>query len=409
MYDVILNSIQDLTSKLWTLKQVQGDKGIGLFIMAKKDFYEVLGVSKSATQEEIKAAYRKLALKYHPDRNPGNKEAEEKFKEAAAAYEVLSDADKRKKYDQFGHAGFEGMGGGAGAHGMNMDDIFSNFSDIFGDIFGAAGGQRARKKTGPQPLQGHDLNRDLEITLKESFTGTKHEVRYHRFFPCESCHGKGMKEGTKAQPCPKCNATGQIHFQQGFFMYSQACGACHGQGFTIPSPCKECGGQSRVQKLDKFTVNIPAGIFNIAELRIAGKGDAGVYGGPAGDLFLRVRVKPDPIFKRVEDNLECSIMLTYPQLVLGAQVEIETIDGKKETIKIPKGCPVGERIVIADKGFAKLRGKGSGNLIVITQCHIPKKLSAEAKELLVKFAEKLESSHDKTDGYIMGFFKKFLG
>lgn len=376
--------------------------------MAKKDFYDVLGVSKSATQEEIKAAYRKLALKYHPDRNPDNKAAEEKFKEAAEAYEVISDADKRKKYDQFGHAGFDNMGGGHhGPHGMNMDDIFANFGDIFGDMFGGKQ-QRGRKKTGPEPLQGHDLQRELEITFKESFTGCKHEIRYHHFFPCESCQGKGLQAGTKVKACDKCGATGQVHYQQGFFMYAQACGACRGQGFTIPSPCKECGGQSRVQKMDKFTVNIPAGVYQHAELRISGKGDAGVFGGAAGDLFLRIRIKPDPNFRRHEDDLECNLMLTYPQLVLGAQVEIETIDGQKETIKIPKGCPVGERIVIAGKGFPRLRGKGAGSLVIITQCHIPKKLSSETKEALTNYAEKLEAPQN-CDGYIMGFFKKFLG
>lgn len=376
--------------------------------MSKKDFYQVLGVAKTATADEIKTAYRKLAMKYHPDRNPGNKEAEEKFKEAAEAYEVLSDADKRKRYDQFGHAGFEG-GAGNGHHGgMNMDDIFSNFGDIFGDIFGG-GRQKARKRTGPEPIEGHDLHREVEITLKEAFTGTKHEVKYYHFFPCESCSGKGLQAGTKVNPCPKCQATGQIHFQQGFFMYSQACGACNGQGFTIPSPCKECSGQSRVQKYDKFSVTIPQGIFNGAELRIAGKGDAGVYGGGAGDLFLKIRVLPDPKFKRVEDDIECSIMLTYPQLVFGAQIEIETIDDQKETIKIPKGCPVGERIVLPGKGFERLRSKGKGNLVIITQCHIPKKLSNEAKTALTTYAELVGNATENQGGSIMGFFKKFLG
>lgn len=375
--------------------------------MNTKDFYTVLGVTKTASQDEIKAAYRKLALKYHPDRNPDNKEAEEKFKEAAQAYEVLSDPEKRAQYDQFGHAGFEGIGGGHGHGGMNMDDIFSSFGDIFGDLFGG-GAQRTRKKTGPEPLQGHDLRRDVEISLKESYTGTKQELRYHRFFPCEDCSGKGMQAGTKAQQCSACKGAGQTHYQQGFFMYSQTCGTCRGQGFIITAPCKTCGGQSRIQKFDKFSINIPAGVFHGAELRIAGKGDAGVYGGNTGDLYVHIKAKSDPIFNRVNDDLTCSILLTYPQLVLGAQVDIDLIDGTKETIKIPKGCAVGERIVIAGKGFPLLRGKGAGSLIVITQCHIPKKLSAEAKQLLHDYAEKLESP-SKEGGYIMGFFKKFLG
>jgi molecular chaperone DnaJ len=374
----------------------------------KRDYYEILGVSKTASAEEVKAAYRKLALKYHPDRNPGNKEAEEKFKEAAEAYEVISDVEKRKRYDQFGHAGMAGGPGmgGFNSHGMNMDDIFENFGDIFGDIFGAE--RRAKKKTGPEPRRGHDLHKDITITLKESYTGTKQEIGYYHFAQCEECKGKGMQPGTKAVQCPTCKGTGQVHFTQGFFMYSQACSKCNGQGFTIPSPCKGCNGQSRKQIYDKFSVNIPAGIFDGAELRITGKGDAGVYGGSTGDLFLKVQVKSDAHFKRVEDDLECTVLVTYPQLVLGSQVEIENIDGTKETIKINKGCAVGERIIIPGKGFPKLRGTGKGNLIVITNCDIPKKLSAKAKELLTEYSKEIGTTTQGNSG-ISGFFKKFLG
>jgi molecular chaperone DnaJ len=378
--------------------------------MNKKDFYEVLGVSRSATDQEIKAAYRKLALKYHPDRNPGNKEAEESFKEAAAAYEVLSDPQKRKTYDQFGHAGMNGgMGGfGGGPHGMNMDDIFENFGDIFGDILG--GQKRARKKaTGPEPRRGHDLYKNINVTLKESYTGTKQEIAYYHFQECDTCKGKGTKAGTKPVTCPTCKGAGQMHFSQGFFMYSQTCSACNGQGFTIPSPCPTCNGQSRKQVYDKFNVTIPAGIFDGAELRITGKGDAGVYGGPSGDLFLKVAVQTDAHFKRIDDDLTCTVLLTYPQLVFGSQVEIENIDGTKEAIKISKGCPVGERIIIAGKGFPKLRGSGRGNLVVITNCDIPKKLSEKAKELLTDYSKEIGTQTHGNSGGISGFFKKFLG
>lgn len=376
--------------------------------MAKRDFYEVLGVPKTATTEEIKASYRKLAMKYHPDRNPGNKEAEEKFKEAAEAYEVLSDAQKRKTYDQFGHAGMNaGAGGGHyGQHGMNMDDIFANFGDIFGDMFGDQ--RRARKKTGPEPRRGHDLYKDINVTLKESYTGTKQEVAYYHFETCDTCKGKGTKPGTKPQTCATCKGAGQTHFSQGFFMYTQTCAACNGQGFTIPSPCTTCNGQSRKQIYDKFSVTIPAGIFDGAELRIAGKGDAGVFGGPSGDLFLKVTVKPDTHFKRVDDDLTCTILLTYPQLVFGSQVEIENIDGTKEAIKISKGCPVGERIIIAGKGFPRLRGSGRGNLVVITNCDIPKKLSEKAKTSLSEYSQEIGTSTQGNSG-ISGFFKRFLG
>lgn len=371
-----------------------------------KDYYEILGVSKQASQQEIKAAYRKLALKYHPDRNPDNKEAEEKFKEAAQAYEVLSDSQKRNQYDQFGPAGFEGAAG-AGA-GMNMDDIFSAFGDIFGDIFGG-GFKRSRKKGGPEAKRGHDLHKDIQINLKEAFTGSKKEIKYYRFFTCETCKGKGTKEGTAAKECAKCHGTGQITTRQGFFMYSQTCSACRGEGYIIPSPCPACSGQSRIQKLDKFTVNIPKGIFDSAELRIAGKGDAGVYGGSAGDLFLQVTIMPDKKFKRIEDDIVVNVMLTYPQLTFGSQVEIENIDGSKVNIKIPKGCPVGKEIIVASKGFARLRSKGYGNLVVVTQCHIPKKLSKEAKEKLKEYAQLIGSNIEDNSGSIAGFFKKFIG
>ena len=378
--------------------------------MSKQDFYEILGVSKTASADEIKAAYRKLALKYHPDRNPGNKEAEEKFKAAAEAYEVLSDSDKRRKYDQFGHAGVGAGPGGMGSHGMSMDDIFEHFGDIFGDLFG--GGQsssRARKKTGPEPRRGHDLHKDIQVTLKEAYLGTKQEVAYSRFEVCQECKGKGAKPGTKPETCKTCKGSGQLNYSQGFFMYSQPCNPCNGQGYTIPSPCPDCKGQSRKQIYDKFTVNIPAGIFDGAELRISGKGDAGVYGGPMGDLFLKIRILLDKKFTRAGDDLQCTVVLTYPQLVLGSQIEIENIDGTKESIKIPKSCPVGERIILPGKGFTKLRGNGKGNLVVITNCEIPKKLSNRAKELLMEYSEEIGTNVSENSGGIAGFFKKFLG
>lgn len=376
--------------------------------MSKRDYYDILGVSKTASQDEIKAAYRKQALAYHPDRNPGNKEAEEKFKEASEAYEILSDAQKRQQYDQFGHAGMGGMGGGHGAGGMNMDDIYENFGDIFGSMFGGGGSKRQRAK-GPRAQRGHDLSKEITISLKDSYLGAKQEVSYYRFFPCEPCKGMGMAKDSKAVQCATCGGYGEVRHQQGMFMYSQTCHACGGKGYTIPSPCPSCNGQSRTQKYDKFTVTIPEGIYNDAELRIAGKGDAGVYGGPAGDLFIKVHVTEDKKFRRVGDDLVCNVLVTYPQLVLGSQIEIENIDGIKKSIKIPKSCPVGERILVVGTGFASLRTKVRGNLVVITKCHIPKKLSPEAKDLLTKYSEIIGTEPSDESGSILGFFKKFLG
>lgn len=380
--------------------------------MSKADFYNVLGVNKSASTDEIKTAYRKLAMKYHPDRNPGNKSAEEKFKEATEAYEVLGDSSKRAQYDQFGHAGMNnGMGGGhAGyshAGNMNMDDIFENFGDIFGSMFGG-GAAKGRRKKGPQPQAGLSLTKEIEITLQEAFLGTKKEIAYHHYFSCDSCNSTGTQSGTSVQHCTPCNGSGEMHFKQGFFMYAQACSSCNGQGFTIPTPCSSCKGQSRVQRYDKFTVNIPRGIFNNAELRVSEKADAGLYGGPAGDLFLQIRVKEDKVFKRDQDDLICHVMLTYPQLTLGCQVDVESIDGTKHSIKIPKGCPVGEKIVIAGEGFYKLRGKTRGNLVIITQCFIPTKISTDAKKKLQEYSD-IVGTQAQNEGFITSFFKKFLG
>ena len=372
--------------------------------MTKRDYYTILGVDKSASADQIKAAYRKLALKYHPDRNPDNKEAEEKFKEAAEAYEVLSDANKRSQYDQFGHAG--ASMGGMGGHGMNMDDIFENFGDIFGSMFG--GGQtRKSSRSGLQPKNGHDLAQDVYISLKDAYLGTKSEVKYYHFISCESCKGKGTQAGSTPQQCSACKGTGQMQFRQGFFMYAQTCGTCAGEGYVITNPCTTCNGKSRTQRYDSFSVTIPAGIYDGAELRISGKGDAGVYGGKAGDLYIRMHVQEDKKFQRVEDDLICTLMLTYPQLVLGSQVEIENIDGTKHTIKVPKGCPVGEKIIVSGKGFTNLRTKKPGNLVVITQCHVPKKTSDAAKKILTEYSDKIGTSTE--DGGIVSFFKKFLG
>lgn len=377
--------------------------------MSKRDFYDILGVKKTASEAEIKAAYRKLAMQYHPDRNPGDKAAEEKFKEAAQAYEVLSDKEKRQKYDQFGHAGPQ-MGGG---QQMDMEDIFANFGDIFGAMFGggATGSTGRRRASGPQPQAGRDRHIEISVNLKDTYTGTVKEVGYNHLIACTTCHGKGMKAGTSTETCNQCKGAGEQHYQQGFFMYSQTCSKCNGQGYIIKSPCSTCGGRSRAQQFSKISVNIPAGINHRSELRIPSKGDAGVFGGPTGDLYIRVNVEADANFKRVGDSLECRVLATYPQLVFGCQLEIINIDGEKLTVKIPKGCQPGEQIQIAGKGFKNLKSKVNGNLVVITQCHVPKKLSETAKVALKTYADEIGNEPTKGGdaGFIGGLFKKFLG
>ncbi len=375
--------------------------------MSKRDYYEILGVGKRASADEIKASYRKLALKYHPDRNPDNKEAEDKFKEAAEAYELLSNQQKRSQYDQFGHAGMSGTAGtGSGPGGMNMDDIFESFGDVFGSMFG--GGRPRTRRSGPEAKHGHDLAQDITTTLQESYLGSKKEVAYYHFVTCEKCTGKGSKKGSEPKSCASCQGTGQMQFRQGFFMYSQTCSNCSGEGFVITNPCDGCGGKSRIQRYEKFNVTVPAGIYDGAELRLSGKGDAGIFGGRSGDLYIKVGVLSDKKFHRERDDLVCILTLTYPQLALGSQVEIESIDGSKQPVKVPKGCAVGEKIIIPGKGFENIRKKGvRGNLVVITQCHVPKKISADAKKILTEYSNIIGTNTE--NGGIVSFFKKFLG
>ena len=377
--------------------------------MAKQDYYVTLGVARSASPEEIKKAYRKLALQFHPDKNPDNKQAEEKFKAAAEAYETLSDPEKRQRYDQFGHAG---MGQHGGGHG-NAEEIFEQFGDIFGSIFGGGGSfggnSRARAKTSPTPQDGNDLSQEISISLQEAFLGTKKNVGVYRYQSCTDCHGNGGADNSKATVCQSCRGHGQVVQQQGFFSYARPCTTCKGQGVIISNPCKACGGQSRSQKHERLTITVPAGIFNGAQLRLAEKGDAGVFGGRSGDLYIKVTITEQTNFVRREHDLVTKLTLTYPQLVLGCQIEIESIDGSKETIKIPSGCAVGKEIVMPGKGFPILGKSGRGNLIIITQCHIPTKLTPEAKATLLEYSNNLGTPDHSKDGGITGFFKKFLG
>lgn len=386
--------------------------------MAKKDFYEVLGVAKNATDSEIKSAYLKLAMKYHPDKNKENKEeAEKKFKEIVEAYEVLSDQEKRKRYDQLGAEAYTqstqgGYGSGQGFSGF--EDIFSQFANMFGEgVFGNGGfgGKRSSKqKTGFSPRNGHDVESEIKISLKESFTGTKESIKINRFISCEKCKGSGSEKGTTPEKCQTCKGTGSMNFQQGWIVVSQECNVCNGEGLVIKDPCRECRGAKRVRKSENINITIPAGINNGDLLRVSKYGDVGIHGGDSGDLLVRVYVMEDKTYKRVGDNLESTIKVPYPHLVFGCEIVVNTIDGTTEAIKINEGCQVGERIIIKNKGFNKLKSRGKGDFIVTITCDIPKKLSKKAAENLKNYSEEIGVTKTEKDseGFLSGFFKNLF-
>jgi molecular chaperone DnaJ len=352
--------------------------------VSKRDYYEVLGVSKTAVDVEIKSAYRKLALKYHPDRNHGNKEAEEKFKEAAEAYAVLADADKRRMYDRFGHAG---LGSGAGFDPSvftGFEDILGGLGDIFGfgSVFGAGGPRR----TGPQ--RGADLRYDLEISFEESARGAETAIQIPRQEPCETCKGSGAAPGTKPATCPQCQGRGQLRYQQGFFTVARTCGQCRGSGSIISKPCTECKGSGRIPKERKITVRIPAGIATGQRLRLSGEGEAGPSGGPAGDLYVVIHVQDHPFFQRDGNDLFCEIPLNYPTLALGGDIKIPTLEGE-ENFTVPESTQSGATFTLRGRGMPDVSGRGRGNLIVRVKLVTPKKLTREQKRLLEELAATL--------------------
>ncbi len=367
--------------------------------MEKRDYYEVLGVSRNATEDEIKKAYRKLALKYHPDRNPGDKEAEEKFKEAAEAYEVLRDPEKRQLYDQFGHAGLQGTGF-SGFHGF--EDIFSSFSDIFEDFFsfGFSGGKR-RNGTG-QP--GHDLAYDLKITFEEAAFGTEKTVEIPTLVECDSCGGTGLEAGSREEICPTCRGHGQIYQTQGFFRISTTCTRCKGSGKIITSPCKECGGEGRIRHFRKVNIKIPAGVDTGTRLRLKNKGEAGYRGGPAGDLYVRILVEPHEFLEREGDNLYCRVPVSMVQAALGDSIEIPTLNGNK-TLEINPGTQSGDTYLFKGEGIPHLHGYGRGDLVVEVAVKTPTKLTKRQKELLREFAE-IEASKSRKDSSFWSVFGK---
>ena len=346
----------------------------------KRDYYEVLGVSRQAGEEEIKKAYRKLALKYHPDRNPGDKGAEELFKEAAEAYEVLHDPQKRDIYDRYGHEGLKGTGfSGFGG----FEDIFSSFSDIFEDFFGLGGRGRGR---GGRAREGADLRYDLTISFMEAAKGKELELKIPRLEPCSRCQGNGLEPGTSPELCPTCQGQGQILQSQGFFRISTPCHRCRGQGQIISHPCRTCRGQGRIEETRTLTVKIPAGISNGSRLRFRGQGEAGTYGGPPGDLYVVVFVEEHDFFQRQGDDLICSVPISMIQAALGAEIEVPTLNDPKK-VGVPKGTQNGHILKIRGEGFPHVRGSGKGDQVIQVLVKIPDHLNKRQEVLLREFEE----------------------
>ncbi|HQW19197.1 MAG TPA: molecular chaperone DnaJ [Rhodocyclaceae bacterium] len=349
--------------------------------MAKRDYYEILGINRDATEDEIKKAYRKLAMKYHPDRNPDNPKAEEQFKEAKNAYEILSDTQKRSAYDQFGHAGVEqqgGMGGGQGAGGFG-----DAFSDIFGDIFGGGrGGGGGRSNV----YRGADLRYNLEISLEDAARGSETRIRIPTMEECDICNGSGAKKGTEPKTCPTCNGHGQVRMQQGFFSIQQTCPKCHGTGSFIADPCLACNGSGRIKKHKTLSVKIPAGIDEGDRIRLSGEGEHGVNGGPPGDLYVQIHLKPHAVFQRDHDDLHCEMPISFAAAALGGEIEIPTLDGAAR-LKIPSETQTGKVFRLRGKGIKGVRSSSHGDLLCHVMVETPVHLTDRQKELLKEFEE----------------------
>lgn len=352
--------------------------------MAKRDYYEILSVSKTASETEIKAAYRKLAIKHHPDKNPDDHTAEEKFKEAAEAYSVLSDSQKRAAYDRFGH---QGVGAGA-AGGAGFNPGFSNIEDIF-DLFGFGdmfGGQRSGSSQRTAAQRGADLRYDLEITLEEAATGKEETLRIPRLEKCDACDGKGAEKGTAVETCSTCSGSGQTRYQQGFFSVMRTCPTCGGKGQIIKNPCKKCRGAGRVEKEKSLEIKIPAGVETGSRLRVTGEGEGGTQGGAAGDLFVVIHVKDHEMFERQGANLYSAVPVTFAQAALGAEIKVKTLDGEQD-LKIPAGTQTGTVFRLKSQGMPTLNGRGKGDMFVAASVITPKTLTKEQRKLLEQLAE----------------------
>ncbi|HJB64947.1 MAG TPA: molecular chaperone DnaJ [Candidatus Mailhella merdavium] len=365
--------------------------------MSQRDFYEVLGVARNASAEEIKHAYRKLALQYHPDRNPDDPEAEQKFKEAAEAYDTLRDPERRANYDRYGTA--DPFGAGRGGF-SSAEDIFSQFGDIFGDLFGF--GARTRGG-GPRPEAGADLRYNMKISFRQAASGTEVPIKIPRHEECEDCHGKGTAPGTNTEPCKQCGGSGQVRHSQGFFQISVPCGACGGLGYTIPHPCPKCKGKGTILKNHELNVRIPAGVYTGARLRLRGEGEAGVHGGPPGDLYVVLTVEDDKTFERDGQNLIYTTEISFPQAALGARIEVPTLDDPIE-LDIPKGTQSGAVFRLQGKGLPYPGEQRKGDLLIEVRVLTPTKLSEDQIRILKEFEEATKAK----DSGIAGKVKKAM-
>ena len=367
--------------------------------MAKRDFYDVLGVNKSASPEELKSAYRKLAVKHHPDKNPGDKTSEDKFKEASEAYGILSDKEKKQNYDNFGHAAFDGGGGGRQSGGFGGADFSDIFEDFFGD-FGGGGRSQGRKNSNNR---GSDLRYDLSINLEEAYKGKKQDIKFSTTEKCNSCNGNGSKPGYTPDKCTFCGGNGKVRSNQGFFTVQQTCPQCNGNGEEITNPCNDCNGQGNKQASKKISVTIPRGVDDGTRIRLAGKGEAGSKGGTTGDLYLFINVNTHNLFKRSDENLFFEFPISIADAALGTVIEIPTIDGGRAKIKIPDGTQNGKQFRLKGKGMPYMRGSGNGDLYVQVNTEVPISLNKAQKELLEKFRE---IENEKSNPSIKKFFQK---
>ena len=375
--------------------------------MAKRDFYEVLGVAKGASAEDLKKAYRIKAKEHHPDRNADNPNAENQFKEVNEAYDVLKDADKKAAYDRYGHAAFDGGMGGGGQRGQSygQGDFSSAFSDVFEDLFGDFMGGRGGGNGRSRAQRGSDLRYNMKISLEEAFAGAQKTISVPASVSCESCKGSGAEGGAEPVTCPTCSGMGKVRAQQGFFTVERTCPTCNGMGQIIKNPCKVCAGQGRTQRERSLSVNIPAGVETGTRIRLAGEGEAGLRGGPQGDLYIFIEVKDHPIFQRDAVHLFCRVPVSIATAALGGEVEVPTIDGGKARVKVPAGAQTGKQMRLRAKGMPALRGGGQGDMVIEMAVETPVNLTSRQKELLREFEKLSEENNPKGSS----FFSKVKG